>query len=229
LKTIGYQGEIAMKKQLLGGLLVLAVSACVAHANVINGELWHVREAVVNSPTGATPANVPLTAPDVTFDVNSPFDFDVTNPTVGAWLASSAAFNIVAHAAGTLASLMDDGVNGTIVTFTGRVSVTSGQTFNVRHDDGLTLIIDGIPVVSAPGPSSPAITSATYAGPTGNFDFQLVYSECCSGLAVLDVALPFEAAAVPGPIVGAGFPGLIFAGGGLLGWWRRKRKAEGGG
>jgi hypothetical protein len=208
-----------MKKLFL--VTVLAGMACagLAHANTISGSLFHVPEATSQN---AIPANVPGGTPDVTFDVNSPFNFSGTSVTVSAWLASSGAFNILQNTPGTLASLMDNGSVGTLVNFTGNVSVTNGQTFTVTHDDGLTLIIGGINLGFNPGPTAPVTTLATYSGPTGNFPFQLVYGECCGGPAVLQVDLPF--AAVPGPIAGAGLPGLILAGGVLLLLARHRRQ-----
>ncbi len=204
------------RKAFVAGVLLTAaafIAVGAAQANVVNGSLWHVPEAIVNSPTGATPANVPGTTPDVTFSVNSPLSFNATNATVAAWLASGGASGIVQNTAGTLASLMDDFVNGTIVEFTGVVSVTTGETFTVTHDDGLTLIIGGLNLGFDPGPTPPITSTATYTGPSGNLPFTLVYAECCSGPAVLQVDLPFAAAPEPATLalLGVGFAAAGFA------------------
>ncbi len=199
---------------------LMIVGATGAQANVITGNLWHVSEATAQN---AIPANVPGTTPDVTFSVNSPIDFNATSASVATWLASGSAYNITENTAGTLASLMDNGTLGTLLDFTGFVSVTNGEMFTVTHDDGLSLIIGGTDLGFNSGPTAPVTSTATYTGPSGNYAFDLVYTECCGGPAVLQVDLPFSNTPVPEPatvaLFGVGLAGLGFA--------RRSRSKQG--
>ncbi len=161
-------------------------SAATVQATLINGELWE---------GGTGYAIVPSGAPDVTFTVNSPLNFDsqgtsLSGPgyfyTVGSWLGTGGATIV------TGASHAGDSINPIVVRFTGLVSVTSGQQFTVAHDDGLTLTIGSTTVINAAGPTSPTVTTATYTGPSGNLPFELVYGEGWGPPAVLKVDLPFS-------------------------------------
>jgi hypothetical protein len=65
--------------------------------------------------------------------------------------------------------------------------------------------------------TGPATTLAFFNGDPGGDN-----SNGLDNIVLTDLGL----AAVPGPVVGAGFPGLMAAFAGLLGWWRQRRKGE---
>jgi hypothetical protein len=204
------------KSFVFGALIGVATLASVnsAFANTVNGSIWLVSAAVASD---AIPGDVPGTPPNVTFTAPSdPLSFASGGAyTIGEFLASGGATNIVYNGASAGTSLLN-----TLFNFTGSVSVTTGETFTVQHDDGLTLVIGGVTVTpDEPGPTPPVVTLETYTGPTGNEPFQLVYGECCGAPAVLNVALPLSS--VPEP---ATWSLMLLGVGGIGGLLRRKSR-----
>jgi hypothetical protein len=213
-------GNKKMKKLLFASAVAISASVGFAHANTVTGSIW---EGDATGASNATVANVPVTTPDVTFTTTAPLQFQAGQNgvlyTIGGFLQSTPGGSTYI----TGSSHSGDALTNVLFNFTGNVSVTNGQTFTVGHDDGLTLVINGVTVVNQPTPTAFANTSYTWTGLTGTYPFQLVYGECCTAPAVLNVQLPLVSS-VPLP---AALP-LFATGLGCLGFLglRRKRKAE---
>lgn len=184
----------------------LAVTGA-AHASTFTGSVWENATSYPNS----LPANTSgLGTPSATFSVDG-INFNSSNTangyTVGGFLTTGG--NTVTNQSASFAGIAGDTLNNTIYEFTGFTDLVAGQTYEVTHDDGAILYIDGVAVINAGAPTSAEVSSFV-ASATGTFSVDLLYAEVNGAPGVLTSDL---VAATPTPEPSS----IILLGSGLVG------------
>ena len=220
--------KLSIRKLALFPCLAAFLSvAAVAHAASfsVNGSVW---EGGASSSAPAAGSSIYGTTPSAIFSVSNSsatnlFNFDSrvgsnnsANYTLSSFLTSGG--DSLLYVTGS--SHGGDTLNNDLFQFTGSTTLTTG-TYNVTHDDGLRLYLNGVDVFggSAAGPTSPTPTPFTVCASgcdamPGTYSFALDYAEVFGPPAVLDTNLPLTSTPEPSSflLLGTG----LFAAAGLV-------------
>jgi hypothetical protein len=173
----------------LAGILTVAGNAQITGTEWNN---WSTPVPVLGSQPAPSAANLTFNATAIDFCVG---DSHCVPPgsgtyTLAGFLASNGGASGVTGA--TYTGTPSDGsatLDNTLWEFSGTAFFTNGEVFSVGHDDGTQMYVNGVNVLSQPGPTSFALSSFTYTGPTGLESFNFLYGETNGAPAVYETNL----------------------------------------
>ena len=202
---------------LVPGMALMLGASTLARAQSISGSVWEGGTTTSVPPAGSS---IYSTTPTATFTLtnssasslldfysstdNGLSSFLTTNPG-GTPNGDTLTYQSGASAAG-------DSINNDLFQFTGTTTLTS-STYTFAHDDGMTLYLNGVEVIDAPGPTAAETTD--FDATAGTYSFVLDYAEVDGAPAELVTDLPLVSAPTPEPgsmfLLGSGLLGLAGA------------------